>query len=229
MVYASPPVRLWPTCCRTGATDPGSRRPIRALRSRRGLGRRSRPIHERRSLARYSGPHRRCAHTPAVMTLPRRRRNVPAASSETARLRMERQRARDTQPELAIRSALHRRGLRFRVHARPISGVRREADVIFPTQRIAVFIDGCYWHGCPDHATWPKQNADWWRRKIQSNRARDKDTDSKLSSAGWLPIRVWEHEDPEAAATRIDEVVRCRKPLTAPTSRRFRASPMRAE
>ena len=75
---------------------------------------------------------------------------------------------------------------------------------------MAVFVDGCFWHGCPDHATWPKANAEWWRTKIQANQARDRDTDAKLTSAGWLSFRVWEHEDPEAAAARVDEVVRQR-------------------
>lgn len=85
----------------------------------------------------------------------------------------------------------------------PIHGLRRRADIAFTRQRVAVMVDGCFWHGCPEHGTWPKQNAAWWREKIKRNIARDRDTDAKLAKAGWLSVRVWEHEDPEAAAKRV--------------------------
>ncbi|MGQ0840678.1 very short patch repair endonuclease [Actinokineospora sp.] len=127
------------------------------------------------------------------------------------RLRMSRQRSRDTGTELALRRALHALGLRYRVHRRPVPGVRREADVVFGPTQVAVFVDGCFWHGCPDHATWPKRNAAFWRTKIETNRARDLDTDGKLASLGWLAVRVWEHEDPAAAAHRISAVVAARR------------------
>jgi DNA mismatch endonuclease (patch repair protein) len=124
---------------------------------------------------------------------------------------MSRQRSRDTQVELAVRKVLHAVGLRYRVHRRPVEGVRREADIVFGPARVAVFIDGCFWHGCPEHATWPKNNAEFWRTKIETNRRRDADTDARLAQAGWLSVRVWEHEDPDEAATRIgDEVTRRR-------------------
>jgi DNA mismatch endonuclease (patch repair protein) len=81
--------------------------------------------------------------------------------------------------------------------------MRRTADIAFPRRRVAVFVDGCFWHGCPQHATWPKENAEWWRTKIEENRSRDRDTDARLRSDGWQVVRVWEHEDMAAAATRV--------------------------
>lgn len=123
-------------------------------------------------------------------------------------------RRRDTEPELALRSALHRDGFRFRVDF-PI-GSRRRADVVFTRARVAVFVDGCFWHGCPEHATWPKANGDWWRTKIETNQARDRDTDRALTRAGWRVIRVWEHENPEVAASSVEAAVRER--LERPTT-----------
>ncbi|GAA2436551.1 very short patch repair endonuclease [Streptomyces macrosporus] len=128
------------------------------------------------------------------------------------RARMSRQRSRDTEVELALRRALHASGLRYRVHRRPVKGVRREADIVFGPARVAVFVDGCFWHGCPEHATWPKNNAEFWRRKIEGNRARDLDTDARLAEAGWAAVRVWEHEDPAEAARRIAALVAGRRP-----------------
>lgn len=92
--------------------------------------------------------------------------------------------------------------------------MRREADVVFGPAKIAVFVDGCFWHGCPQHATWPKTNADFWRSKIEGNRRRDMDTDERLASAGWLAVRVWEHEDPAEAAARVVAFVRARQTRT---------------
>lgn len=132
-------------------------------------------------------------------------------TSEATRARMSRQKSRDTQVEIALRRALHAAGLRYRVHRRPIKEVRREADIVFGPAKVAVFVDGCFWHGCPDHATWPKSNAEFWREKIEKNRARDLDTDARLEAAGWLPVRVWEHESVEAATARVTEAVRCRR------------------
>lgn len=129
-------------------------------------------------------------------------------SSDQVSRRMQRQASRDTLPEMALRSALHALGLRYRVHQRPIRGVRREADVVFRRARVAVFVDGCFWHGCPNHASWPKANAAWWKEKIEANRRRDSDTDIRLASAGWLAVRVWEHEEADGAASRIAALVR---------------------
>ena len=115
---------------------------------------------------------------------------------------MTSQRQRDTQPELAIRSALHRAGFRFRVDY-SLSGLRRRGDIVFPGKRVVVFIDGCFWHGCPTHGTWPKENAKWWREKLEANIARDRDTDGRLEALGWTVVRVWEHEEPDKATASV--------------------------
>jgi len=119
---------------------------------------------------------------------------------------MKQQRRRDTRPELAIRSALHRARLRFRVDY-PLPGLRRRGDIVFPRKRLVVFIDGCFWHGCPEHGTWPRENAAWWRTKLEANMARDRDTDARLAKTGWVVVRVWEHEEPHRAASRIASAV----------------------
>jgi DNA mismatch endonuclease (patch repair protein) len=116
---------------------------------------------------------------------------------------MRASRQRDTAPELAVRSELHRRGLRFYVDRQPIPSLRRRADIVFPRRRLAIYIDGCFWHGCPVHGTWPKANAKWWRAKIEANRARDRDTDGRLKEAGWRVLRAWEHEPPSEIADRV--------------------------
>nr|BFD94238.1 very short patch repair endonuclease [Kitasatospora sp. Xyl93] len=130
------------------------------------------------------------------------------------RARMSKQRNHDTGIEVALRRTLHAAGLRYRVHRKPLKGVRREADVLFGPARIAVFVDGCFWHGCPEHATWPKNNAEFWREKIEKNRARDIDTDARLAEAGWLSVRVWEHENAAEAAERIIGLVHERRAIS---------------
>lgn len=117
---------------------------------------------------------------------------------------------RDTPPELRLRSALHRLGLRYAVDEAPLKGIRRRADVLFRSSSVAVFVDGCFWHGCPTHGTWPKQNAEWWRKKIEANRKRDADTDRTLHERGWAVVRVWSHEDPQTASHLIAALV-CRQ------------------
>lgn len=117
-------------------------------------------------------------------------------------------RSRDTLPELRLRSELHRRGLRFRVSRRPVAGVRRSADIVFAKHRLAVFVDGCFWHGCPEHYKAPKQNLDYWSSKIEGNQIRDANTAEQLAVAGWTVLRVWEHEPTAAAADRVQAVLR---------------------
>jgi DNA mismatch endonuclease (patch repair protein) len=115
--------------------------------------------------------------------------------------------ARDTRPEIELRRLLHARGLRYRIDAAVVPGVRRRVDIVFRAARVAVLVDGCFWHGCPQHGTSPKRNADFWRQKIETNRRRDADTDARLAAAGWIVVRVWEHEDLLAAAERVAEAV----------------------
>ncbi|CAM2980442.1 very short patch repair endonuclease [Skermania piniformis] len=126
----------------------------------------------------------------------------PATDAATS-ARMSRQQRRDTAPELALRRELHRRGLRYFVDRAPLPGLRRRADVVFPRLRVAVYVDGCFWHRCPVHATDPKRNAAWWAEKLAANVARDRETDAALAEAGWQVVRLWEHEAAETAADRV--------------------------
>ncbi|GAA0435565.1 hypothetical protein GCM10010357_66280 [Streptomyces luteireticuli] len=120
---------------------------------------------------------------------------------------MSRQASRDTNPELAVRRLLHSAGHRYRLH-RPVPGMpRRTIDIAFPGLRIAVFLDGCFWHGCPEHATSPKANAEWWRQKLDRNMARDLETNRILEEAGWTVLRFWEHEDTECVAAAVATAV----------------------
>lgn len=136
------------------------------------------------------------------------------ASSAGVRSRMQQQRTRDTQPELTVRRALHSMGLRYRVDRPPLQNLRRRADIVFSSAKIAVFIDGCFWHGCPDHGRRQTQaNSKYWAEKIERNKARDADTDRRLMTEGWTVIRVWEHEDAVDAAARIARLVRAAKPV----------------
>jgi DNA mismatch endonuclease (patch repair protein) len=123
---------------------------------------------------------------------------------------MQRQARRDTKPELALRRELHRLGLRYRVDHAVIPGVRRRADVVFARAKVAVYVDGCFWHGCPQHATKPKANAEWWEDKLSANVARDRDTDERLRVAGWTVVRHWEHEDMSSAARTIRSMMAVR-------------------
>lgn len=115
---------------------------------------------------------------------------------------------RDTQPELALRSELHRRGFRFRVDRAPVQGLRSRADVVFGPARVAVYVDGCFWHSCPEHGTRPKANAEWWERKLARNRERDRETDRVLREHGWEVVRIWEHENPSKAADQVEAAIR---------------------
>lgn len=116
---------------------------------------------------------------------------------------MQSNRSRDTAPEVGLRSTLHARGLRFRKHLRVVPGLACTVDVVFPTERLAVFIDGCYWHSCPEHASYPITNGDWWRAKLAATRERDERNTQVLTAAGWTVLRIWEHEDVDAAADRV--------------------------
>lgn len=125
------------------------------------------------------------------------------ASSPGVRRSMQSNRSRDTAPEVALRSALHARGLRFRKHVRVVREIACIVDVAFPTERLAVFIDGCYWHSCPEHGSYPHTNTDWWRAKLVATRARDERNTKLLTQAGWKVLRIWEHEDVGAATSRV--------------------------
>ena len=132
------------------------------------------------------------------------------ASSPAVRKSMQSNRPRDTAPERALRSAVHALGLRYRVGARPVPGLRRTGDLVFTRARVVVFLDGCFWHGCPDHHTVAKTNADYWADKVAQNRLRDQETNRLLADAGWAVLRVWEHEPPTDAAVHVGALVHAR-------------------
>lgn len=140
------------------------------------------------------------------------------ASTAGNRRSMRSNRGRDTAPELAVRRRLHNRGFRFRVSYRPVPSLRRTADIAFTRKKIAVFIDGCFWHGCPEHRTHPKTNAEFWRAKIEGNVSRDEDTTRSLTTAGWTVLRFWAHEPPEEVADRIASYVGAEGCMSASTA-----------
>ena len=112
---------------------------------------------------------------------------------------------RDTNPELELRSALHRRGYRFRVdHPVQVSGRSPRPDIVFTKRRLAVFVDGCFWHGCPDHGHTPQKNTSYWGAKLARNVERDREQDRMLSEAGWTVLRIWGHEDVVSAVQRVE-------------------------
>lgn len=133
------------------------------------------------------------------------------ASSAANRRSMLGNRNRDTSPELALRSLVHAAGLRYRVAAKPLPGMRRTADLVFRPTRVAVFIDGCFWHGCPEHFVLPKTNPEYWREKIGRNMERDRETDERLQEAGWLVLRFWEHQPADQCARKVCEAVKARR------------------
>lgn len=130
-------------------------------------------------------------------------KGTPPPSSEAARRRMKAVRRTGTAAELALREALDAYGLIYEVDTQPLPHLRRRADILFRRERIAVFVDGCFWHGCPEHGTQAKAHARFWAEKIERNKRRDEDTNRELEAAGWKVIRIWEHEDPREAAKEI--------------------------
>lgn len=124
----------------------------------------------------------------------------PPPSSDQVSAVMKRVRTKDTAPELALRKLLFSVGLRYRIHYKPQSVAlgRSNINIAFPGAKLAVFIDGCFWHGCPDHGTIPKANGDWWAEKLQSNRTRDERVTAVLQAAGWNVLRLWTHQSPES-------------------------------
>lgn len=119
---------------------------------------------------------------------------------------------RDTRPELELRRELHARGMRYRVDRRPSTEVKGRADLVFGVARVAVYVDGCFWHSCPSHGVLPKSNREWWRTKLAATVERDRATEGVLRALGWEVVRVWEHEDPAEGADRVEAVVKARVP-----------------
>lgn len=130
---------------------------------------------------------------------------MPEPLDDNVRQRMQRQRRRDTSLELELRRRLHAFGYRFRVDHRLEPSLRVRGDIVFTKRKVVVFVDGCFWHGCPEHATAPKNNAEWWREKLAANVERDRRNSAALDGLGWTVIRIWEHESTEHAVERIRE------------------------
>jgi DNA mismatch endonuclease (patch repair protein) len=121
--------------------------------------------------------------------------------------RMSRVRRRDTAPELELRSELHRRGFRYRVDRRPLRALPSRADLVFGPSKVAVYVDGCFWHSCPQHGTMPRSNEVFWQEKLARNRERDATVNAALAAAGWTVVRVWEHEEIDVAADRVEAAI----------------------
>jgi DNA mismatch endonuclease (patch repair protein) len=135
-------------------------------------------------------------------------RDRPPPLNHTVSAQMQRMPRASTGPEILIRRELHRRGLRYRVNYARLSG---RPDIAFTSAQVAVFIDGCFWHSCPDHAVMPRNNREWWQEKLARNVARDHEKDKQLGLLGWVAVHVWEHEDPVRAADAIEELWRSRR------------------
>lgn len=120
-------------------------------------------------------------------------------------------RRRDTKPEVALRKLLHAAGLRFRTDLRiDLGAVKPRPDIVFTRRKVAIFVDGCFWHSCPEHGRPPSANSAYWSPKLAGNRERDHRYDEALGRAGWLVVRVWEHEPAEDTATRVAAAVQSR-------------------
>ena len=133
----------------------------------------------------------------------------PVASSDAVAERMRRNRSADTRLELSVRSALHRSGLRFRKGLQIAAGdVRVRPDIVFTRARLAVFLDGCFWHGCPQHGTRPRHNSTYWSTKLGRNEARDRRVNRALTDAGWTVLRFWEHEPVARVVEEVGRVLR---------------------
>lgn len=138
--------------------------------------------------------------------------SYPVPSSPAVSAVMRGNRRSDTGPELALRKALHARGFRFRVQMEIRAGdVRVRPDIVFSRNRLAVFVDGCFWHGCPEHGTSPHRNVSYWSRKLIGNRVRDNRVDAALAVNGWTPVRIWEHVDPDVAAAEVADLLNSRR------------------
>ena len=132
----------------------------------------------------------------------------PGSSSAAASSRMSVARRRDTKAEVLLRRELHARGLRYRVALPIASNRRRSIDIAFTRARLAVFVDGCFWHACPEHGTAPVANSEWWKTKLGANVARDRDTTRVLEDSGWTVLRIWEHVEPGTAADIVVQALR---------------------
>lgn len=134
-------------------------------------------------------------------------------SSPAVSVRMAKVATRDTAAEMAVRRELHRRGFRYRVNQRIPEVGGTKPDIVFSKERVAIFVDGCFWHRCPEHASYPRANADWWATKLERNVERDQATKQRLEEQGWHVVRIWEHVAPTEAADIVQAAVLQHRPL----------------
>ncbi len=148
-----------------------------------------------------------------TVAIPRKTRRRQSKVSKGRSAIMRGNTRRNTKPELALRRLVHARGLRYRVDTKPV-GVRYSADLIFTPSRIAVFVDGCFWHACKEHWTAPKTRQRYWREKARDNRLRDRKANAAYRARGWMVLRIWEHDhaELEAFADRVAKAVWRRLP-----------------
>jgi DNA mismatch endonuclease (patch repair protein) len=144
-----------------------------------------------------------------LITAEMKTRAIPSSPQVSQRMRRVRQ--ANTSAEVALKKQLAALGLRCRTQVPVLAKPRRVADISFPRLRLAVFVDGCFWHCCPKHHSWPKRNARFWRNKIVANVERDQDTNARLRAKGWVVLRIWAHENPTKAASRIARIALRRK------------------
>jgi DNA mismatch endonuclease, patch repair protein len=135
----------------------------------------------------------------------------PIPLTEAIACKMKAQRRRDTPCEVALRKLLHASGFRYRVDVRPEPSIGRRADIVFARVKVAVFLDGCFWHACPEHVSWPDNNGTWWKQKLERTRSRDQETSKVLSDHGWLVLRFWEHANARTAAQRVARAIQRRR------------------
>lgn len=162
---------------------------------------------------------------PKVLVRPAKEMPPPPTDEATGR-RMKAQKRANTLPEVLLRKEVHALGLRYRVCTKPVPGLRREADLVFATAKVAVFVDGCFWHGCPTHARATKSNTVWWADKIAANKKRDDETTLQLTGLGWRVLRIWEHEQPKAAARRVELLVRGLRNVTSDAATEMAGEPV---
>lgn len=132
----------------------------------------------------------------------------PTPKDANVSRQMSRMPRTSSRPELALRRSLHAKGVRFRLHRKDLPGT---PDIVLPSARLAVFVDGCFWHRCPDHAVIPKNNRPWWIEKFDGNVERDRRKDRELREMGWLPVHLWEHMSAEEMAEQVIELWRERR------------------
>lgn len=133
----------------------------------------------------------------------------PEPSTRAVTAVMRGNRSLGSRPEMALRRQLHAAGLRYRVNLRlKVGDFSVRPDIVFPRAKVAVFMDGCFWHGCPQHGTRPRSNTEYWQAKIGRNISRDQRNTANLQANGWIVVRLWEHDDPHLAAKRIHQLIK---------------------